>query len=81
MPDESKDRATYLNDTTLYTVFYDELDGVDRSVLAKPMNAVHGLCGSISTWCNCLIGRLGILTVFDGGIPPTVHEIDTRGFC
>jgi hypothetical protein len=72
---------THLNDTTLYTVFYDELDCLDRSVLAKPVNAVHGFCGSISKPCNGPMERLGILTIFDSGIPPTVHKIDTRSFC
>lgn len=56
MPDEFKYGVTYLDDPTLYTVFYDELDGLDRSVLAKPVNAVHGFCGSISKPRNCITG-------------------------
>lgn len=67
-----------MDDTTLYTVFYDELDGLDRSVLAKSVNAVHGFCGSMNKLCKRLMGY--VLTVFDSGVPPTVHEIDARGF-
>jgi hypothetical protein len=43
---------TDLDDTTFYTVFDDEFDGFDGSVLTKSVNAVHGFCRQVRTLRN-----------------------------
>lgn len=70
-----------LNDTTLDTVFDNELDGLHRPVLTQTVDTVHSLCKQIfgKHWhVACL--KAEILTVLDGWIPPAVHKVDARGF-
>lgn len=45
---ENFTRHHYLNNAALYTVFNDELDGLDRTFLSKTMDSIHRFCKIIS---------------------------------
>ena len=40
--------VTRLNNTALNTVFYNELDGLDRPVLSETVYTVHGFCNAMN---------------------------------